>query len=833
MQYLRAGEVNRETCPASSAPDRLEGGFRAEPCETGLIVFSDPRQVSSIPMSNDAPLTFSPVETKAIEKSPLDPVYPPDEKIPVITVANFPALGQLIAMRFLEWVQQHPGGVVSLPTGKTPEHFIHWVNRLLRTWDQPATQTLLEQCGVDPGGKPDMKSLHFVQIDEFYPIQPTQKNSFHHYVKKYYLDAMGLESGKALLINCHEIGLRSGETLESVWPDLTVDLSLRTRQAITDLERRQQDVIARIDDWCQIREDEIRRLGGLGFFLGGIGPDGHIGFNIRGSDHFSTTRLMATNYETQAAAATDLGGMEVARKRLVITVGLGTITFNRDCTAIILAAGQAKAGVVANAVRGPASVGIPASCLRVLPNARFYVTLGAASQLRQRQVHLLVQSRDFSDQVAARAIIDVSLARQKPLLELTEHEARQDPMAREVLAARPEPLGDLAQRVREQLIQSIVRGSTAREHTRFLHTEPHHDDLMLGYLPYIVRNMRNPTNDHHFVTLTSGFTAVTNRFMLRQLQGLGPWIGSPEFAELHRQQYFDADNSQGRNRDIWQYLDGIAARNADMRAEGAARRLLRNLMEVYEESDLRAIGDRMTELEHYFASVYPGRKDPEAIQRLKGMCREWEAETLWGYFGWQCSHIRHLRLGFYTGDIFVPEPTVQRDVQPVLDLIHEVQPDVISCALDPEASGPDTHYKVLQAISEATDRFVENESRDNIRIWGYRNVWFRYHPSEANLYVPVSLNMLSVMESAFLNTFISQREASFPSYAHDGPFCELAQQIQVEQYQMLKTCLGRAWFAEHPSPIIRGARGFVFLREMDAIEFRQTARSLRKAAEDL
>ena len=115
---------------------------------------------------------------------------------------------------------------------------------------------------------------------------------------------------------------------------------------------------------------------------------------------------------------------------------------------------------------------------------------------------------------------------------------------------------------------------------------------------------------------------------------------------------------------------------------------------------------------------------------------------------------------------------------------------------------------------------------DDVRIWGYRNVWFRFHPSEANVYVPVSLNMLSVMESAFLNTFVSQREASFPSYAHDGPFCELAQQIQVDQYQMLKTCLGRAWFAEHSSRLIRGARGFVFLREMNISEFRQTARSL-------
>ncbi len=784
-------------------------------------------------MNGHSEPVLSRVETCAIEKSPLAPLYLPEEQLPVITVSNFPALGQLIAMRFIEWVQQNPGGVISLPTGKTPEHFIKWVQKLLRTWETPETRTLVEQNGIDPGMKPNMRSLHFVQIDEFYPIQPAQKNSFHHYVKKYYIDQMGLDPAKALLMNCREIGLSRRETLESVWPELTVDLSLRTRQAATSLERLQQDVLCRIDDWCQMREDQIRSLGGLGFFLGGIGPDGHIGFNIRGSDHFSTTRLMATNYETQAAAAGDLGGMEVSRKRLVITIGLGTITYNADCAAIIIAAGEAKAGVVADAIQGPTSIRIPASSLRSLPNARFYITLGAAKQLRRRQVDLLTLAPEVSDQQVARAIIDLSLEHRKPLLELTEPEGLADPMLHEVLKQRQEPFGELVQMVRNQLVKNIEHGSHTCEQTRFLHTEPHHDDLMLGYLPYIVRNMRNATNDHHFVTLTSGFTAVTNNFMLKQLQGLKRWLPSAEFAELNAEHYFDSDNEQGRNRDIWQYLDGIAAKNNDMQAEGAARRLLRNLMEAFDESDLDSIRDRMTELEHYFASVYPGRKDSSAIQRLKGMCREWEAETLWGYFGWQSSHIRHLRLGFYTGDIFVPEPTVTRDVQPVLDLMDEVRPDVISCALDPEASGPDTHYKVMQAISEATNRYVEEHDRNDVRIWGYRNVWFRFHPSEANVYVPVSLNMLSVMESAFLNTFVSQREASFPSYAHDGPFCELAQQIQVDQYHILKTCLGRAWFAEHPSAIIRGARGFVYLREMTSDEFSLTARSLRKAAEDL
>ncbi len=786
---------------------------------------------------NEDRFSPSPVEVIAIQASPLEVLYAPTEKMPVITVRNFPALGKLVAMRFLEWAQDHPGGVISLPTGKTPEHFISRVARLLATWDEPDTQAALSAIGVDPRRRPDMRSLHFVQIDEFYPIQPRQHNSFTHYVNEFYVEGFGLDRSKALLMDCEQIGLEKGQTLESIWPGfqgeppLAVDLSLRVRQAAGDLEKQQQRLLQRIDDWCQQYEDRIRELGGIGFFLGGIGPDGHIGFNVRGSDHHSTTRLTATNYETQAAAASDLGGIEISRRRLVITIGLGTITFNPDCVALIVAAGEAKAGVVADAVQQPESVMVPASALRCLPGARFYVTFGAAKRLTRRQVSLLAQHESISDEQIELVLVDLAVKHGKRVLDLTQEEAQADPMTQTALSKRSEPLWTLTDMVHRRLIEKIEAGSGSLENTRFLHTEPHHDDLMLGYLPYIVRNTRGRSNVHHFVTLTSGFTSVSNRHMLRQLELLQRFLSTAEFAALNAENYFDPANEHARNRDVWQYLDGIAARNEEMRDEGAARRLLRNLVTVYDETDFSAVHDRMQETEHYFKTIYPGKKDPKNIQRLKGMCREWEAECLWGYFGWQSSHIHHLRLGFYTGDIFTPAPTIERDVLPILKLLDEVRPDVISVAFDPEASGPDTHYKVLQTVNEATRRHAANTGRQDIRIWGYRNVWYRFHPSEANLCVPVSLNMFSVMESAFLNTFVSQRDASFPSYEHDGPFCELAQQIQVQQYQMMKTCLGREWFAEHPSALIRATRGLVFLREMSLEEFGHSARRLRETTE--
>jgi glucosamine-6-phosphate deaminase len=775
---------------------------------------------------------LTPVEQHGLATSPFDILYPPTEKIATLVVENFPALGRLTALRFIEWVQSNPGGVISLPTGKTPEHFISWVDRVLKTWDEPGTRSLLEEAGIDPGVRPDMHSLHFVQIDEFYPIDPGQHNSFYYYTNKYYIEGFGLDPRKAMLIDASRIGLDAGDTLQSVWPDHLVDLTLRVRSARTKLEQKQKLVLERVDQWCHEYEHRIRSLGGIGFFLGGIGPDGHIGFNVRGSHHYSTTRLTRTNYETQAAAAGDLGGIEVSGTRLVITIGLETITYNPDCTAIIIAAGEAKAEIVRLAIESEQNVLYPATSLHVLPNARFYITQGAARNLTERRLHALQQSPRITDQDVERCIIDLAVERRKRILDLTEDDFRQDRIAAEILSRRSEPVHELTARVTADLIARIERGSQALANTRFLHTEPHHDDLMLGYLPYIVRHVRDARNTHHFACLTSGFTAVTNHFMLVRLAWAADFLDSDEFGELLAEGYFTPANEIHRNRDVWQYLDGVASDNFDLRHEGIARRTIRDLIALYGASDKAALQQRIHQLREYFQTQYPGKKDPADIQQLKGMTREYEAECIWGYFGWNCSNVIHLRLGFYTGDIFTEEPTLERDVEPILDVLDAVEPDVVSVAFDPEGSGPDTHYKVLQATNAAIEKYVERKGLDDLKIWGYRNVWYRFHPAEANVYVPVSLNMFAVMHNAFMNTFLSQKDASFPSYEHDGPFSELAQKIQVEQYQMLKICLGREWFHENPSALIRATRGLVFLREMNLEEFYRSSRKLKQLLEN-
>lgn len=773
------------------------------------------------------------VEELAVKQCGRQIIYTPTEKINTIVVDNFPELGRLTALRFLEWAQNNEGWSISLPTGKTPEHFIKWLTYLLNSWNTKKAQKMLEEGGVNPSKKPDMKSFHFIQIDEFYPINSTQHNSFYYYVNKFYIRGFGLDPQKALLINPSEIGLDKTYALDDIWPDHLVNLNLRTQYPRTLLEERQKHVLEAVDQFCTEYETNIRKFGGIGFFLGGIGPDGHIGFNVQGSDHYSTTRLTPTNYETQAAAAGDLGGIEISGNRLVITIGLQTITYNPQTTAIIIAAGEAKAQVIKNAIQSERTNQVPASVLQSLPKASFYITKGAAKLLNERRYLDIKESDTISQQDKFQILSDLSSDKNKPLLELTKNDLKSVRSSKLILESAGEDYKKLLAEIRNEYIDRINMTLQMPKNKTFLHTAPHHDDIMLGYLPYLVRLMRESSNVHYFNYLTSGFNAVTNKYMANLLNTTKMYLQEPTFKVLIERNYFEPGNLEYRNRDIFQYLDGVAANNFDAMEEGNSRRLLRNLVEIFEEDSFDNLLNRINELSSYFETQYPGKKDLAYIQQLKGMTREWEADILWGYFGFNCKSVIHSRLGFYKGDIFTEEPTVDRDVLPILENIRRIKPDVVTVAFDPEGSGPDTHYKVMQAVSTALKMYQEENGNKEIEIWGYRNVWYRFHPSEANRFVPVTHNTRAILDHAFINAFGSQRDASFPSYEFDGPFSGLAQKIQVAQYQNMKTMLGRDYFYENPDSRIRSTRGFVFLKVMSLDEFHQKSLELRKSTENV
>jgi glucosamine-6-phosphate deaminase len=746
--------------------------------------------------------------------------------LPYILVENFPMLGMLTSLRFLEWVAQNPEGVISLPTGKTPEYFIKYTMHFLQHWDDPAQRKLREEYSLDLLKKPDLKGIQFVQIDEFYPISPKQHNSFYYYIRNFYIDGFGLDAKRALLVNCDEIPLSGGKSYKDVFPGHIVDLSLRYRECKTSLDRLQQESIFRIDEWCMDYEQKIKDKGGIGFFLGGIGPDGHIAFNIRGSDHYSTTRLTSTNFETQAVAATDLGGMEISRNRMVITIGLETITYNPDAVAIIIAAGEAKAEVVRQALENSPVNLYPATALQKLFGSRFYLTNAAASQLKDCRFRYYKKG-ESSVEKSERAITDLTKKLDKYGHHLTLEDLKADPFASMIPGAKE----NIVPFVEDAMKHKLLKGLEPEINQVFLHTGPHHDDIMLGLLPHIAHQVRSHTNKLHFAVLTSGFTAVTNRFVKATLDHTRRLISEGLIQMIQYPDFFQKGFKYKWDKDVYHYLDNVASGNAFEKQRGLSHRIVRAFIEIYGIKDFPELITRLNSMINYIENSYDGEKNPPDVQKLKGMIREFEEELVWAHYGVQVKNIHHLRLGFYTGDIFTELPEKARDVEPVLQMLRDIRPTVISLALDPEGSGPDTHYKVLQTIAEAVRKWSAEYDLSSLRIWGYRNVWYRFHPAEANVFVPCSLNSLAMLESSFHNCYLSQVDASFPSYELDGPFSKLARKIWVEQLKSVQLLLGKNYFYENPHPRIRAAHGLVFFREMNVEEFLGQARELEKSTE--
>ncbi len=766
---------------------------------------------------------FTPVEQSFFEKSKRKP---PSTKVPYFVVHNYPQLGFFTALRFLEWVTENPEGVVSLPTGKTPEYFIKWVQYLLSNWTDRELEALRESNGLSLSGRPDLRGLQFVQIDEFYPINPKQHNSFYYYVNEFYIKGFGLDPKRAQLINCESIPRPGSRSLAEIFPRQRVDLSLRYRECKSELEKLQQETILMVDQWCSEYEDRIREKGGIGFFLGGIGPDGHIAFNVRGSDLNSTTRLTETNFETQAAAATDLGGIEISRNRLVITIGLATITYNPDATAIIIAAGEAKAGIVKAALENRPNVRYPATALQRLDKSRFYLTEGAASGLTD-SVDQFYRDTPWTPEKIQRAVVDLCPRIHKFGRRLTKEDLMKDRHCSLI----PDLDDGTVSRVLEKLKAKIARGLTIEEDQVFLHTGPHHDDIMLGFLPHIMHLVRSPLNQHHFTIMTSGFTSVTNEYVVRVLQATRDFLDQGRIQMTDYPDFFMEGYLHKWDKDVYHYLDRMAAGNTEGCARGLSHRIVRALVDIYALQSKPELARKIDDIITYLRSCYAGEKNSPDVQKLKGMIREFEEELVWAHYGVRVKNVTHLRLGFYTGDIFTEVPDRSRDVEPILALLRKIKPTVISLALDPEGSGPDTHYKVLQAIAEAVRMWRRETDLTRLRIWGYRNVWYRFHPSEADIIIPVSLNSMAVLQQTFMNCYLSQRDASFPSYELDGPFSELTRKIWVEQHQLMELVLGRDFWYRNEHPRLRAAHGLVLLKELTVDQFLHEAQRLEKSME--
>jgi glucosamine-6-phosphate deaminase len=129
---------------------------------------------------------------------------------------------------------------------------------------------------------------------------------------------------------------------------------------------------------CAAYEAAIRDAGGLDLQILGIGRTGHIGFNEPPSSCETRTRWVHLDEVTRRDNSVFFGDLNQVPHG-ALTMGVATILEARRIE--LLAFGEAKADIVARAIKETPSDGCPATWLQRHPACTFHLDAGAAQAL--------------------------------------------------------------------------------------------------------------------------------------------------------------------------------------------------------------------------------------------------------------------------------------------------------------------------------------------------------------------------------------------------------------------------------------------------------------------
>ena len=149
--------------------------------------------------------------------------------------------------------------------------------------------------------------------------------------------------------------------------------------------------IAGLEKECQDYEEKIRQFGGIELFLGGMGADGHVAFNVPGSSLRSRTRLVNLNFDTIMANSRFFeGDLDQVPKR-AITVGVGTVFDAREV--VVVVNGYKKARALQKVVEEGISHIWTLSALQMHPNATIVCDEEATMELKVGTVKYFTDNR--------------------------------------------------------------------------------------------------------------------------------------------------------------------------------------------------------------------------------------------------------------------------------------------------------------------------------------------------------------------------------------------------------------------------------------------------------
>ncbi|HSG82903.1 MAG TPA: glucosamine-6-phosphate deaminase, partial [Gemmatimonadota bacterium] len=182
-----------------------------------------------------------------------------------------------------------------------------------------------------------------------------------------------------------------------------------------------------------------------------------------------------------------------------------------------------------------------------------------------------------------------------------------------------------------------------------------------------------------------------------------------------------------------------------------------------------------SEIEESFYRKRPGDVDLERVQSLKRFIRESEAIAAIAAVGLPRSAARFLNLPFYrTGEVR-KRPIGEEDVEIVLALLNERQPDLIFVAGD--LSDPHGTHRLCQSAIDAASARYEGPAPE---VWLYRGAWEEWSLTQADVLVPLSQEELRKKIMAIFKHQSQKDVAPFPGGYDDREFWQRVEARNLE-----------------------------------------------------
>ena len=148
----------------------------------------------------------------------------------------------------------------------------------------------------------------------------------------------------------------------------------------------------------------------------GIGEDGQIGFNEPGVNPRLETRLVQLSYQSRKAQLKNFKNLDNTPK-MAITMGISTVLNSKRI--ILMAWGENKAGIIKHVVEDEPTSQVPASYMQEHDNIELVIDEGAASHLTRVQAPWLVGSCHWTPKLIRKAVVWLCGVVKKPILKLT------------------------------------------------------------------------------------------------------------------------------------------------------------------------------------------------------------------------------------------------------------------------------------------------------------------------------------------------------------------------------------------------------------------------------